>query len=333
MFDDTMDPNDAGLLEISRRLEAYADLRLSPSVLATISMRSSVMSAAHRRSASIAADVAREAAAATAHAEREDRASPTGRRLYRPAAAFMAASLALAMLAGTVYGAKAGGPFYNSRLWVEAANLPAGLVARAQAEAVRLDRRIAEVQQASSDGDAPAAEAALAAYSVIVAEAVQGAAGDLTATATIEISMTRHVVVLTGLTATVPAQARAAVQAALVSSSKVIEKLDTRMERGNAGQPTGSDTRGGGPGTDSKGSPRPKPAAQPERAAGDDVSAPTPVPSARVPHARDHDSPPPGQSRQTESGVTNGAPHPTSGPDASDGDHIHPGQTEESSAP
>ena len=39
MFDDVMDPNDRGLLELTRCLEAYADARLSPTAVATINMR------------------------------------------------------------------------------------------------------------------------------------------------------------------------------------------------------------------------------------------------------------------------------------------------------
>ena len=96
--------------------------------------------------------------------------------------------------------------------------------------------------RASADRDAPAAEAALAAYSVIVAEAVQGTAGDPTADATIENSVTRHVLVLTQLAGTVPPHARGAIQNALVASSKAIRDLD--------GQTTPDDGRhAGGPGS------------------------------------------------------------------------------------
>jgi hypothetical protein len=328
MFDDTMDPNDSGLLEITRRLEAYADLRLSPSAAASVTMRTSVMSAAHRRAALMAADRAREAAVARTIAVGVDDRQ-TSHRLYRPAAAFMAASLAIAMLAGTVYGAKAGGPFYAARLWVEAANLPAGLVPRAQAESVRLDRRMAEIQQASADRDAPATEAALGAYSVIVAEAVEGAAGDPTAKATIEISITRHVVVLTNLAGTVPPQARAAIQDALVSSSKAIDGLDGQRNAGDPGDPSGRDTRHGGPGSDSKGSPRPKPVVEPEPAAGSGDGTIVDPPT-KVSPARDHDSPPPGQSR---GGASTARPaRPSVGPDPSV-TPADPGQGEETPAP
>jgi len=333
MFDDTMDPNDAGLLELTRRLEAYADRRLTPSVAATVNMRTSVMNAAHRRAAVIVADVAGDAAAATLKAQRAEQAGSRRSRMYRPAAALMAASLAVAMLAGTVYGAKAGGPTYSARLWIEAANLPAGLVARAQAETVRLDRRIAEVEEASSDGDAPATEAALSAYSVIVAEAVKGAAGDPSANATIEISVTHHVVVLTQLAGTVPAQARGAIAAALVSSSKVIRDLDGQSTRGNAGQPSGPDTRGGGSQSDPKGSPRPEQAGQGLPVSRDDPKVTTVDPAKHAPHPRDHGAPPRGRSRGSAADDPARPVRPSSEPKNADHQSVDPGQAGEPSAP
>ena len=112
-----------------------------------------------------------------------------------PAAAILAGCLTLAMLAGTAYAAKPGGPLYAARLWVEmAGNLPAEVVARAEAEISRLDARIPEAQQASTAGDGPAATAALAAYSVIVIEAGRGSGGDRPPAAAIELTVTRHVV-------------------------------------------------------------------------------------------------------------------------------------------
>src|SRR6185312_11565575 len=47
---------DRGAVEVIRRLEAYADARLDPSVAATTRMRAAVMAAAHRQAALIAAD-------------------------------------------------------------------------------------------------------------------------------------------------------------------------------------------------------------------------------------------------------------------------------------
>ena len=54
MDDDVIDQTEPGYIELARRLEAYADLRLSPSAAATTRMRTAVMTAAHRRAALIA---------------------------------------------------------------------------------------------------------------------------------------------------------------------------------------------------------------------------------------------------------------------------------------
>jgi hypothetical protein len=220
-----MDLSDSGMFELRRRLEAYADARLMPSLDATIRMRMYVMSAAHRRAALIAAAPALDVAATTAvlAAERSRAATSAWRR---PAAALVAASLAVAMVAGTVYATKPGRPLYDARIWVEMANLPADVVARAEAEISRLDARLAEAQQASTEGDVPAAESAVSAYSVILVEAAQGSAGDPAASAAIEVALGRHILVLTALADTVPAQARAAVQQALTSSTKFLDDLD-----------------------------------------------------------------------------------------------------------
>jgi len=59
MVHGAMDEHDAGLLELRRHLESYADARLIPSVGGTLSMRTHVMNAAHRRAALLAADNAR----------------------------------------------------------------------------------------------------------------------------------------------------------------------------------------------------------------------------------------------------------------------------------
>jgi hypothetical protein len=320
MFDDVMDPNDAGLRELTRCLEAYADARLSPTAVATINMRANVMNAAHRRAAVIAADVKRQVVAVPAHAAGGERRRVLSRRLYRPAAALMAASLTLALLAGTVYGARAGGPLYGTRLWIEAANLPTSLVARAQAEGVRLDTRIAEAQQASVDGDAPAAEAALAAYSVIVAEALQGTDGDSTADAAIEISISRHVVVLNQLAGTVPAHARGAIEKAIASSSKAIEDLNGQTAPGDDGHAGGPDWLGGAAAPGATESTKPSQDTGPRASAGiDGIAAPgeTGTPD-KVPSPRDHEVPP-GRSRAGGRDETGKSAHPTAAPSGPQG--------------
>jgi hypothetical protein len=96
----------------------------------------------------------------------------------------------------------------------------------------RLDERIKEAQEASSAGDVSGTEAALAAYSSIVVEAAAGTGADATADATLEVAVTRHVVVLTVMVDSVPGQARGAAEQALTSSTKALDDLD------NAGKPS-----------------------------------------------------------------------------------------------
>ena len=114
-------------------------------------------------------------------------------------------------------------------------NLPANIVDRAQAEAIRLEQRLDEAQQASSAGDVPATEAALSAYSTIVVEAAKGSQGDPTATAAIEVTVTRHVVILTLMVDSVPAQARASAVQALSSSTMALDDLDGAAPQGSDG--------------------------------------------------------------------------------------------------
>jgi hypothetical protein len=241
MFQDAMDLTDTGLLELRRRLEAYADTRLTPNVEATIRMRTNVMKAAHRRAALIAAGGTYDVAGATTAALAADRSRATRNAFPRPAVALMAGLLTVWILVGTVYAAKPGGPIYATRIWIEMANLPAGLVVRAQAEISRLDARLQEAQQASAEGDGPAAEAALTAYSVILIEAADGSAGDPTARAAIGIAVSQHVVILTMLVDSVPSPAQSAVQNALSSSTKVLDDLGGPGQQGSHDRPGDAD--------------------------------------------------------------------------------------------
>ena len=233
MNDDRFDPNDPGDREIERRLRAYADERLSPSVAAATRMRAAVMTAAHRRAALIEAE-----ATVPTTASRRVAGAATGHRAWRrPLMAFAAAGLTLGILAGSALAARPGGPLYEARLWTEVANLPTDVVARAKAEVERLEARLDEARQASAAGDGPATEAALEAYSSIVVEAAAGSGGDATALAAIEIGVTRHVSVLTSLADRVPLPAQAAIQHALSSSSKVLDDIDLPPGKGTGGGP------------------------------------------------------------------------------------------------
>jgi hypothetical protein len=314
MFDDVMDTNDTGLLELTVRLESYAAAHLKPSSLGAGRTRANVMNAAHRRAALMAAGVT----ADDAHEHVETLAFVRRRSVAawrRAGAGLVAASLALAMVAGTAYGAKAGGPLYATRLWIETSNLPGGVVPRAHAEVDRLDTRVREAQLASAEGDAPGVEAALEAYSAILSEAALGAAGDPTAIAAIEFSLTGHLGVLTQLAAAVPTPARLSVLQALTSSSRVLDDLDSPTRReGTGARPRDVDVSGAtGPNAR-----RPAPPGQGKAAApaatGEDKGQPTKTPSPPKASPRDDDSPPPGQSRGSGPSPTHRTDRPSADP-------------------
>jgi hypothetical protein len=65
-----------------------------------------------------------------------------------------------------------------------------------------------------------------------VVEATTGSDGDATASATLEVAVSHHVVVLTAMVDSVPPQARGAVEQALTSSTKALNDLD------DAGKPS-----------------------------------------------------------------------------------------------
>lgn len=225
--------------EVVRRLEAYADLRLSPSLAARTRVRTAVMQVANAQAAMIAVAVAAERARPTPIPAPFASLRSTPPAWRRPFAALAAATLTLGLLAGSVLASNAGGPLYGARLWVEQASLPASGTARARGEVQRLDHRLEEVQQASAAGDEPATEAALTAYSAILSEATSASANDAAAATTVETAVTRHVVILTTLADRVPGPARAAIQTALASSTIALDDLH------QAGAGTGGNGAGG----------------------------------------------------------------------------------------
>jgi hypothetical protein len=225
MYDHTMDPIDPGAYEVIRRLEAFADLRLSPSAAAATRMRANIVEAAFRHATQVpmppagaASRVAMTAALGRRRTLRND--------WQRPLGAVFAGCLTLGLLVGAAVSGRPGGLLYEARLWTETANLPADTVARTDAEVARLDKRMIEAQQAATAGDESATEAALAAYATILIEAANTAIGDPTAAAVIQASVTRHVEALTVMAESAQAPTRAAVQRALSSSATVLHDLD-----------------------------------------------------------------------------------------------------------
>jgi uncharacterized membrane protein YgcG len=292
MDDEMFDRYDPGGMEVLRRLEAYADARLTPNVAATTRVRAAVMAAANQRSALLTATTAD--ATAMAMPVMTDRPSPVAIGTWRRAfAAALAGTITLAILAGTALAARPGGLLYPARLWTEAANLPAAGLPRARAEIERLQARVVEAQQAAAVGDGPAVQAAVAAYTSIVAEALAGTNGDPAATAALEQTVARHVVVLTALLDRVPTPARAAIENALASSTKVLDSIHAGAppaggspgNGGTGGSGGGAGGSGGGGGGSGGGAgPVPGgPGSEPET---------TPTPTAKPPKAT-----PPGHTR------------------------------------
>ena len=261
--------------ELTQRLEAYAEARLSPDLSATIRMRARAMAAAHRHAALAQADADRAAAvAAEAGLTRFDRTRRSAWR--RPLTGLLAAGLTLGLGVSSVAAAQPGGPLYGARVWAESLTLPAEANARAQAELDRLQSRLAEAAAAAAAGDTNAANAALEAYSGIVNEATQGAGNDVSAAATLETGVRSNIDVLTVLVDRVPTEAaRDAIQRAIDRSDSALDEL-----HGNA--PTTP------PGLDPERTPKPDPTKKPDKTANpnkptdDPKATPKPRPTPRA---------------------------------------------------
>jgi hypothetical protein len=221
--------------ELTRRLEAYAEARLSPDLSASSRMRAHVMAAAERHAALARADADREATNVLPFAQDRTRRP----RWRRPLTALLAAGLTLGLGVGTVAASQAGGPLYDVRVWTETLTLPTEANARAQAELNRLSARLAEAAAAAAAGDPNAANAALEAYGSIVNEATAGASGNAAAAATLDDGVRRNIEVLSALVTKVPEQARDAIQHAIERSDSAVEELLVN--------PTGNPNNGLGP--------------------------------------------------------------------------------------
>ena len=234
---------DAGDFEIERRLESYARARLSPDPLVIARVRARVM-----REARLQADLPRISVLIAPRA-RSGRVAP--RRL---AITFLAAALWLGAAAGAAFASQAGGLLYPTRMWIEQATLPTDAAARASAEIVRLDARLAEALAAAARGDAGAVAAALGAYRAITDETLVAAAGDAGLEALVATALDKHLAVLadvaTRLTAkgnTIAATAVAAsVERAIDRNRDVIDRVRTVTPGSGSG---GSGGSGGGAGT------------------------------------------------------------------------------------
>lgn len=247
----------SGDLDMERRLEAYAAVRLSPSSLAAARMRARVMREARLSIAAAEQSSARVAAIVEIQARRR------AGLIRRGAGVLLAACLSLGVAGGAMAAAQAGGPLYPTRMWLETITLPAVGASRMDAEIVRLESRLAEVMAAARSGDRGAVEAALLAYQAIADEAVSAGGGDLAATERLRLALDRHLAVLATVAARVPLQARASIEQNI---QRAIEHNAATVQRmgGNGGSPpTKPAVSAPGPDATAKParSPKPEPAA------------------------------------------------------------------------
>ena len=133
-------------LEIYRRLDAFAQVRLAPDAAAMARIRTALMGQALALADARSAALTSPAPLPVALPERPAIAFPRPQR--RAAAAVLAACLVVGVGAGSVAASQAGGPLYGPRMWIEAATLPSDPMARANAQLGRLDARLQEVRVA-----------------------------------------------------------------------------------------------------------------------------------------------------------------------------------------
>jgi hypothetical protein len=323
---------DDGMLQ--RRLEAFADARLTPGLATSSRMRARVLAVAHRQSALTLADTSR-SLLPDPDPERLGTPAPAVGPSTRPVprrttslarramVGIAAAALLLSTVAGSAMAARAGGPLYEARVWAETLSLPSEPRARAVAELERLEDRLAEAATASASGDTAGVMAALAAYERIVTEAAAAtiASDDVVASATLEAGVGRNVEILQGLVALVPDRAAAAITAAieraLARSSETIDQIHAGPATGGGDGPNG-DANGpdsnsgnganGGDGAAPTAAPTPKPTKTPKpeptpKPTPTAKPATTPDPTAAAPTAKP--TPPPKPTPQ---------PHPTRSP-------------------
>jgi hypothetical protein len=310
-MDDQMNVSLGADLELERRLDRYAEVRLSPSAASVARMRARVM-----REARLGfAEAAEATTLAIAHGTRAAGRSGSRRRALRRAGGLLAAaSLTLAVAAGTMAASQAGGLLYGQRIGIEGLLLPSDPMARADAEVVRLEARLAEVAAAAGRGDQGAVAAALDAYQAIAEEALAAAGAHVQILEALRVALARHVAVLEAVAATVPEQARAALERnidrATDRNEAVVERIDAARHRPGpvapaappADQRTGPPDRTPAPDRTGKpertAPPAPAPAVVPTQAI-DPTAEPTPRPTPKgaPPTERPGRTPPPDADR------------------------------------
>ena len=249
--------DDGGL---RRRLDAFAEARLSPELAASTRMRARVLAVAHRQAALAHADGALSVvspADAVGRMERGHgtaRSVPAARRHRRTirgiASVVLAAALAISLAVGTTLAARPGGALYGARLWAETLTLPSDERERVLAELERLEARLVESALAAGQGDLDGVEAALLAYETIVAQATADAiaAGDPVGLAALESGIGQDIDVLEALAGRLPDHAAAAVERAVDRAVARAETSvrDIKDHPAAGGPPDAPGSNGGG---------------------------------------------------------------------------------------
>jgi uncharacterized protein YciI len=306
MMDEEFVERRPGDLEVYRRLDAFAQLRLAPDAAAMARIRSLLVAQA---TSLVAAQVAVAAVPAEPTRLANERRWGTRPRLGRAAGALLAAALTLGLVAGSVAASQPGGPLYGSRLWVENMLLPGGPNARADAQVARLDDRLAEVRAALASGDSGATSAALEAYASILADLEAQAAADPAVADRVRDDVLRHLAVLEALIGHVPPQAQEALRHALDRSDSALDHLGGAgsgrppgAPGANGGGSAGSGGSGGNPDRTPAGNP---PTKKPAKTA--------PKPEATVKPTKAPAKTPPAAEPSKKPAAT-AAPDPTGGP-------------------
>jgi hypothetical protein len=306
-----------GDMEAYRRIDAYAHIRLSPNAASMARIRSALVAEATLRTVNATAEDV------SAHATVIPIDRPRGLAIARPrtsrvAAALLAASLGGGMVAGSVAASTAGGPLYGTRLWIEEMALPAGGVARGDAQVSRLDGRLADLRTALANGNAPGAAAALEAYMSILGQLEAQAETDPAVASLVTDDVTRHLAVLQALVGHVPPQAQDALLHALDRSDNALDQLHGGDGNGNGSDPGSgkpANPGGNGNGGTGPGAPGATPTDKPD-ASKPDKTPPAAQPSDRPARTPRPDPTPTATKAPAEEPVT--TPRPGRTPPAND---------------
>lgn len=198
-----------GTDELGRLLAAFASARLAPDRTASTRLRASVVEEARMRVL-------------------DARLSRGRRRRARLAAFAMAATLTIGGAASVTAASTAGGPLYPVRIWLETAGLSGDENTRALERLHQVDARVLDLERAASAGDENAVSAAINAYRDAVGAAVDEAeaGADNHRLEALKAALDLHLVVLEQLSQRVPDPAMQAVNHAIETSHKAVERID-----------------------------------------------------------------------------------------------------------